>query len=386
MVDLSPFDYAMGGDQKFSPPPDFDGPVRKRRITDPLCFGLLLVVWGLTAWVGIWAGSNGSTDTLIYPSDYRGRLCGIDDDSDGNTLPSQWHAVDSLSNGICIEGCPTDANLSPSSRSDLFCKDEDDLLGMNACSQNGEISEDVDVLITCGGCMYAMGTIEMRSKCLPASAEIIIEEVNNVAVSQGLDALEDWSSFDREPLIQRFIRDMRTSQTILLTCFGISAALGLMFLLLLRAPACIGPVIWISTVFAPLCLGGAGALVFLKIKDYELDDTGIHSDMKVIVLKAFNYTLWALAGVMFLIIAFMSREIMLAISIAKAASRAVREVKFSVVFPILQLLVYAAFLIAMTIISIRVAGAGTFVEKSDNIYDADISYTEYVYSDVIVYV
>ena len=385
MVDLSPFDYAMGGDQKFSPPPDFDGPVRQRRITDPLCFGLLLSVWGVTVWIGIWGYSNGSTSNLIFPSDYRGRLCGIDEDSNGNKLPSQWHAVDSLSNGICIEGCPTDVNLNPSSRSDLFCKDEDDLFEINSCIENGAISEDLDVLITCGGCMYAMGTLEMRSKCLPESIGQIIEEVNNAAVSNGLEVLEDWPSFEREPLIQRFIRDVKTSQTILLTCFGISTGLGLMFLLLLRVPSCIGPLIWISTAFAPLCLGGAGALIFFKIKDYELDGTGIHSDTKVTTLKAFNYILWVMTGIVFLIIAFMSKEILLAISIAKAASRAVREVKFSFVFPIFQLLSYAAFLLAMMNISLRVATIGTLVEKTNKAYDVDISYTEYVYSNGVLY-
>ena len=385
MVELSPFDYAMGGDQKFSPPPDFDGPVKNRRITDPLCFGVLLAAWGVATWIGIWANSNGSIDVLTSPVDYKGRLCGVDMDSNGVTLPSQWHFVDSLSNGICVDGCPSNANLNPSSLSDLICKEEEDLLGMASCTQNGVLSEDLDVLITCGGCMYSMGTLKIRNKCMPSSVDSVIDKVNTLAANQGLVPLEKWSSFEREPLIQRFIMDLRTSQTILMTSFGISAALGLLFLLLLRVPSCIGPIIWISAIFTPICLGGAGALVFLKNKNYGIDETGIHSEMKTLVLAIINYMLWVMAGVILLIIAFMSKEIILAISITKAASRAAREVKFSFLFPLLQLLGYAIFLAAMLIISTRVASAGIFVERIETVFDVDISYTEYAHSDLTLY-
>lgn len=107
--DLSNFDRENGAENPISPPPDFDGPTKSRRITDPLCLLVLLGSWGITSWIGVWSIQNGNYDSFMHPIDYKGRVCGVDTDSSGNLLPKQWHAVDysTLKVVIQMEPCQT---------------------------------------------------------------------------------------------------------------------------------------------------------------------------------------------------------------------------------------------------------------------------------------
>jgi len=65
----------------------FSGPSESRRVINPFCLGLLVIFWGLMSWIGVWAMQSGNLDVLIYPFNYKGRLCGIDEDLNGALLP-----------------------------------------------------------------------------------------------------------------------------------------------------------------------------------------------------------------------------------------------------------------------------------------------------------
>lgn len=372
---FSPFDLANGAAEKISPPPDFDGPVRNRRMTDPLCLLVLLGVWGVATWIGIWSLQEGNYDIFVHTADYKGRICGVDDNGNGDVLPPLLHAVDHLSNGICVDECPTQYSLEPTSRSDLFCKDDADLLAMEGCISGTEISNDPDTLITCGGCMYVMGVKKMKNQCVPGSVDEVINKVNEVAEGQGLEPLAEWTRFKGPTLITRIVNDLHTARYILIGAIVGSALAGLLVLMLHLFPKCIPFTVWVSAFLVPCVHGGGGTLLWFLSSTYEIDQTGIHSDFKALVMKILAITLWSFAGVFLLSVIFLRKRMALSISLTKAGTRAIREVKLCILFPVLQSLLYVSFLGTFTLWFIYLSTTGVFVEETETVFGNDITYT-----------
>jgi hypothetical protein len=372
---FSPFDLANGAAEKLSPPPDFDGPKRNRRITDPLCFLVIFCVWGVATWLGAWSLQKGNFNTFVHPADYKGRICGFDKDSNGDELPPLLHVADHCSNGVCVDECPTESNLEPTSRSELICKEEEDLLTMNACLSGGGISDDPDVLVTCGGCMYAMGTRKMKFECLPESVSEVIAKVNAAAEGQGADPYTDWERFKLQPYVTRFMKDLHTSFYVVLGSFGGSALLGLSFLLFFCIPKLIPYTVWASAVLVTATFGGGGAFLWFLSAAYDDDLSGVHSEIKVLAIKVLAIVSWIIAGMFLVSVIILREKINLTISLTKAGTRAIREVKLCVLFPLLQVIFYTIFVGIMTLFMVHFSTTGEFVEETENVYGNDVTYT-----------
>ena len=367
LTNISNFDRENGAENPLSPPPDFDGPTKSRQITDPLCLILLLASWGLTSWIGVWSLQNGQYDSFLHPADYKGRICGIDKDSSGSLLPEQWHAVDYLSNGICVDECPQESKLEPTESGDLVCKDEEDLLKIENCNPDGSLSEDPSVLVACGGCMYRMGTNELRYQCIPDNMDSVIDKVNESIDSQGLKQIKDWTAEQSLPYYSALIRDLRSSGEVVLGVgIGGSTFLGTLFLIALQIRPLVACVVWLSLILVPLGFGGCGALLWLTANEYSLNMMGIHSASEILCIKIFAIAFWVCAGISFFHVLYLRRQITLVVSITKIAGRALKEVKRSCLFPFLQLLGYAVFLGVMLFWLIFLSTTGDFVEQTSS--------------------
>lgn len=377
---FNPFDLANGAADKTSPPPDFDGPVKNRRVTDPLCLLVGLGLWGVATWMGIWSIQEGSYNTFVKPSDYKGRICGFDTDANGDVLPPLLHPVDYLSNGKCVTECPTGGNLEPSRRSDLICKDDDDLLAITGCASGGAISNDLDALITCGGCMYAWGTTQKKYQCLPQSVSDVIEKVNDVAEGQGLEPLSKWTRFKLQSYITSFVNDLHTSTYIVAGSIGGSALLGLLGLVLYLIPRCIPVTVWGSAVLVPFALGGGGAFLWLLSSSYGDDQSGVHSDMKAIIMLILAITSWVFAGIAALSIFILRKNINLSIALTQAGTRAIREIKLCILFPVIQTAFFALFLGIMTLWLIYFSTTAVSIEETDNVFGSEITYKSQKYT------
>lgn len=378
---FSQFDVDKGAQNKLSPAPDFDGPAEARRVTDPFCLLLLVVFWGLTSWIGVWVMQSGNYDVLMHPSNYKGQLCGIDVDSNGDVLPSQWHAVDILSNGICIDGCPTESDFNPTNSSSLICKEDTDLMKIDNCLENGSISNNTDTLITCGGCMYKMGTDEVLYHCLPDSLTDVTNRVNEVAEGKGLEPISSWDTIKIAPYIKRFLHDLNVSGYIVIGVGLVGPAfVGLLLLVLLSyCQQLISGIFWFSAVMVPLGLGGCGVLMWFLAYDYELDQTGVNSEAKIMQVRVLGYVLWAGAALSLVLLVCWRRVIAIDILITKAAARSVREVKLSILFPFFQLLGYTIFIGTIGTWFLFLSTVGTYEEESSTVFESDITYAAWQY-------
>lgn len=383
---LSPFDLVNGAANKLDPPAGFDGPVRTRRITDPLCLLILFSMWGITTWIGVWSIENGNIDALIHPADYKGRLCGIDEDSNGTTLPSHWHPVDIASNGVCLEECPPESILEPTSINDLICKEDDDILQIEGCAKDGTLSNDPSVLVTCGGCMYQIGSSALNFHCTPVFITPLVSKVNGEAKLQGLDTTDAFQNFDYASYTQRLIRDLRSSYPVV---FGIGCGgtilIGALFLLLIRYSSLIGPLIWTSAGVGPLVLGGAGTLLFFLSNDYSLDDTGLHSNFGALFTKIVAYTLWALTGITLCSLVIMKEKISQAISVSKAVSRAVNEMPLVFVVAISQTIAFILLIGSLSYWMLLLAAPKTFDAETSTIFGNEVSHISQAHPVLVYY-
>ena len=386
--DLSPFDLAMGAANKLDPPADFDGPVKQRRVTDPLCLIFLLANWGITSLIGVWSLQNG--DTLIHPVDYKGRICGVDKRSNGQLLPSYWYPVDALSSGVCVDECPIASMFEPTSKSQLICKDVEDLLTMDGCALSGAIvATDLSVLVTCGGCMFQTESKQLNDYCNPVSVSSLINKVNEIAVGQGKEALEGWKNFEYASYIQRLVRDLRTSFPIIAGAgFGGAVFFGFIFLLMARYPACIAPITWTSAALLPAVLGGAGTFLFFLADVYKLDQSGMHSNFRATSVLILAYIAWSFAGIMLFSVVILRKKISRAISITKAATRAISEVTFVPLFPIVQTIVYAVMIGCIAFWFLMLAASRSSAEEevaTATVYGYELSYYSQTYTVIAHY-
>ena len=387
---LTTFDLDMGADEPIkAPSPNFGGPVPKsdRRITDPLSILFLLSAWAYFIFIGVWSVRNGNPDAILHPHDYKGRLCGVSRGSDGKVLPPRWVPVDVLGNGMCIDECPAKNNFVPSDRLDLNCKDSADLLEIEAClGDDGEIGDDPNMLIACGGCMFQLETIPSKSNyfCQPKSTMGGLDEINTATAMAGRsDFLVEYKLYQNMPPLWRYVQGAISSKHFILG-LGLGGALflGIAYMFLLQIPCTIAPTIWMSTFLVPIIFSCGGYLFYTMAQEYDLDySPGVQGLTKPKAIKFLAICIWVVSGIIVGLVARLRQRIQHTISIARAAAEATKDVKETLVSPIIQFLGFMMFLLPWACFLVYLASTGKAVEQTSEIFGGiEITFTSYEYS------
>jgi len=439
---LTDYDKEHGAEDRLQTTADFDGPVKSRSCTDPLCIILLIGVWVVAFGLAIWSMNNGGDPRLlIYPSDYKGDLCGDTDESfiindvlggandlldehvntgdlldsdapEENTtttnhteiisLPPNWYMVDITWNGVCTKGCPNRTNLEPVDQSDLICKEDAYIrANLTQCMMKGvddkptdEIIANPNALVVCGACMYQLESTPFLYRCVASNAEDIAamyEIVNKTAYEQGygdiMEPINQAVDITADYLV-KFANDIFVSKDIILTMgFAGTVFLGFLVLYILRIPGLMSLMVWTATLMTPALIAAGGFFCYFLADDY-VDDFATqymsHSDM-VQTLQISAYILWALAGILVCVLIFLRKRINLAIGITKTAAHAVSDLPFSVFYPILQSVFYIFLIVPWVLICLYLA---SIRERIDGVfYLGDvlaIPYVKYTYSNTII--
>jgi len=370
------------GENELGYPDSFNGPLRERKVTDPLFALLLFLTWLAAGGIGYWALENGDPFTLILPFDYKGRYCGMDVDSNGVILPSFYYPVDVLGNGVCVNKCPEQNLFKPNFRSELHCKDDEHLLEMIGCSWNEEIVNDVNQLVVCGGCMFQVDSIQAMNFCVPRSVIELLQQVDVIANATGFDPIQKLDIPEIIPFMERFAQDIWNSITVVLGFgIGVAMAFGLIFLVLLRIPALAELIIWGAAISTPVLLFFGGYYCRQLGKDMQENPPDLkYGDTYVKVVEYLVYVLYIGAAIIACLLLFLRRRIQLAISLNKAAAKAVIAFPLTVVYPIFQLGGYLILIVPWFIIMIFLSGTGEAIEKTQEIFSHNITYTSYDYT------
>lgn len=388
---LTTFDRDMGADVPIEAPSiDFDGPVPKsdRRITDPLSILSLLSAWGYFIFIGVWSVRNGNPDAILHPHDYKGRLCGLSRGRNGKVLPSLWAPVDVLGNGVCVDACPSgESNFAPADRLDLHCKDDADLLEIEAClGDNGKVVNDPNILIACGGCMFQLETVSSRSNyfCQPKSTMGVLDEINTAAANAGhIEFLMEYKLFQNMPPLWRYVQGVVSSKHLVLGLgLGGAAFLGLTYMFLLQIPCAIAATVWTSTFLVPIIFSCGGYLFYTMAQEYDLDySPGVQGLTEPKAIKFLAICIWVVSGLIVGLIARLRRRIQHFISIARAAADSTRDVKVALMSPVVQFFGFLVFFLPWASFLINLASTGKSVERTSEIFDGvEITSTSYEYS------
>lgn len=441
---LTDYDKEHGAEDRLQASADFDGPVKSRSCTDPLCIVLLIVVWLITFGVAIWSMNNGGDPRLlVYPTDYKGRLCGDTNESfllndvlghandllsnvdeigdilasDENEttinngtlisenktvslqLPPYWYMTDIIFNGVCMPGCPKKTNLEPEDKADLICKEEADIKNLTQCliPNTDDIIPDPNVLVFCGACMYMLESKPFLWRCVASNTEdieIMLFKLNATASSLGPEyadmmekintAIDITSSY-----LVKFVNDVYVASDIILTLgFAGSSFLGFLVLYILRIPGLMSLMVWIAALLTPALVATGGFFSYFVADDYVTDLATQYMSQSDLIktLQITAYVLWALAAILVCVLIYLRKRINLAIGITKAAAHAVSDLPFSVFYPIIQSAFYMIMMVPWACICMYLASMREGVPDMFSIGDFyHIYYVKYTWSTTVFY-
>ena len=359
-------------------PVDFGGPVKRRGFTDVFFLVLLLSTWAITSWIGVDSIRNVDFDTVRNPIDNNGRICGVDKDSEGNTLGGYWYPVDSQNNGICVDECPSEDSFSPTSRTDLICKDNQDILNMEGCNSNGILLDtNVNVMVTCGACMFKTKAIKFNRYCNPVSISPLMDTFNEAVIGSANEEIAQWRNFVFAFFIDKVVKDLIVAAKVVGGVgFGGSFVLGLVFVFFFMCPCAIGPLVWMSNLLSATVFSGIGALFLFLADEYEKDEGGKYTKTEALFVLVLAYASWIVGGRILLSTLCMRKEIGNFIGLAKVASVAIKDATFSPFLAIASSISYLIVICAFTLWLVAIAVSKESKEEAGSAFGFEMTYTK----------
>ncbi|XP_046423032.1 choline transporter-like 2 isoform X1 [Neodiprion fabricii] len=340
--------------------PKYRGPLKGRSCTDCFCliiFSAFVVGWAV---IGYYAYTYGDIDTLVYPTDSEGRICGRHTDVEDRPYLvffdlTKCVAVTSVTQGcdtpqVCVPKCPTDnfvwqlnssilANNLTALRTAMICKIEIDVDTATADQLATYVSNDV-----CA--QWYLTSTSVTGRCIPNGIpELFVNYTMTVA------DLEEASTYIEllvqvEIIVLNIYDDIIATGWTIASILGISAAISLIYIILLRWLAT--PVIFLSIIGLCLLLG------YSTYQFYELY-TAEESTFWLVLTIICGIIL----AIVLLIAICLRNRIRLACKLIGEASKAVSSTTSTLIFPVVPwvveiLLVVYAILAAIYLVSIKV--------------------------------
>jgi len=384
---------------KLRAPADFNGPVEDRHCTDLLWLILLVLCWvGMTA-VGAHAVANGDYRLVLYPLDYDGNVCGVDyNNRDMTEYPYLYYT--NAVGGVCVKECPSLEGKTQDNVTDMYTlvtytgvyqstnglssvpadfvqvadysytlnRTDTDTQNINVGGVDlGNVSvtlidtndfqctEDLcmgnsleESFKTTGinrrfGFAYYLGdsfpllqrcflTTEARDQIFNltnggADAEELFEYV--IPKSSDLEAANDF--------VSNLYGDLWTARFYILGFgFGVSLAVSLLYMVLLRIPFILSALIWFS-IFAMIALFAAGGYFSSeKAAEWEATDPPVVREDQINSTKIVGYILYGIAAFLLLLAICLRKQIQLSVMCVKKAGAAVNDMVLIFAIPVLQ--------------------------------------------------
>ncbi|KAJ6233862.1 ctl-like protein [Anaeramoeba flamelloides] len=315
--------HEMDVHEKFEYDESFSGPLSQRKHRDVFWLILFIIFWiGMIVVAGL-AYSTGTPKRLMYPKDYRGNVCGMDNTkakdalssnytkselsflSDTSDLKYVFWPHDGSSEEICIDECPTKGDIA-----NPLCDE----------SINNYIDKDDPY------CPYKTESILRR--CLPTqltntnSSDVINKVKKSVSGSSGLS---------------KVMGDLIQGWYVLLVSIFIAVALSFLWLLVIRKFA---RFMVFFTIFFYFVMLGLVTWYFwhqAEESDNIADDKKMDTDTtNAKVFRIFFYIMFAVIVLSLCALVFLRKKILLAIAVIKEASKAVSDIPMVVFFPLIS--------------------------------------------------
>ncbi|XP_054896790.1 choline transporter-like protein 2 isoform X3 [Poeciliopsis prolifica] len=400
-------DSKYGESRKFDP--NFKGPIRNRGCTDILCCLLfILFLFGYFA-VGILAWSQGDPRKVIYPTDSRGQFCG----QAGTALekkpllfyfnilkcasPLVLLEFQCPTPQICVEKCP-DRHLNLvkaklGSKEDheyysRYCKE-----GTNfAALSPPEILRDglcpgmlVPSKAFTRRCLPALGKLSGGMVVVGNETSFVDDNNNRVNATDLLEAAKKSNIvLEARQVAMRVFEDYTQSWHWILLCLVIAMIISLIFIVLLRFLA--APMVWVIIILAILVIGYGILHCYMEYTalkgepgaDVTIRDLGLQTDFSVYLQiqqtwLAFMIILAIVEFIIILLLIFLRKRILIAITLIKEASSAVGHIMSSMFYPLLTFALLTVVIAYWAVTAVFLATSNEQIYKVFNKTDCPFS-------------
>ncbi|GFS69730.1 choline transporter-like protein 4 [Nephila pilipes] len=367
--------------------PQFSGPVKSRSCTDIIC--LFLFVSFLAGWcvVAFFAYREGDPRILVYPTDSEGNVCGYGEFQDKPYLfffdlmkcaSPKVLATGCLTPQVCVSECPRETFLANENlpnademKKKLICK-------YNVTKEGKSLKSLVDEE-HCAR-LY-LKSIPVFGRCLPellipgTSDKRVRDENDNIikdgnedityeAVANATNSLAKFLSLTE--IGTKIFSDFKTSWYFLLGGLVFSMVISLIWIVLMRWLA--GIMVWLSLilVLAFLVFGCYYSTTkYIALKNIPGSDAKFRITWDIKSYLALRDTWLAFAvisgvifTILFLIIIFLRKRIVIAIALIKQASRSVGTMPSTLLFPIIPYLLMLLFIVFWCAVALYIASSG----------------------------
>lgn len=408
--------------EKFTAPPDFDGPTKNRHCTDILCFALIVAMWISMTGIGIYAVQNGDYRLVLYPLDYDGNICGtIYDGVDMTAYPNLLY-VNLYTGGVCVKECPdltghTADNLTdirtlvtyngtwqPNDGADSelpldfvqvadYSKSNDSIACTDAtCYPNNSPNmswTSPGIFMGYSYAYYVGTTYELLFRCiLTSEASAKIKELVNAnvteteagnAVSNTIDqAYSFWNKLYADLYIARWY--------IAGFGFGVSLAVSLSYIALMRFPGLLTTVIWTSIFITIALFMLGGYYTYNQATKWDNANPQTVDDTTINATRIFGIIFYCVGAFCALMACCLRKAIMEAIVCTKEAGKAVNTMTIILLVPIAQSIGFFIFFVPFIWYSINLASMATITTTDIPVVGgAEISIRTYEFDDTVRY-
>ncbi|CAH0600697.1 unnamed protein product [Chrysodeixis includens] len=385
--------------------PDFNGPTHNRSCTDILWLILFILFLGVWGYVGYYGMTHGNIQKLLAPIDTKGRRCGLDSGLEDKKYLVFFNIAKCLSPGTPITGCPTpqvcvnqcptrtilfDAEMTESNfaqlKSSMVCTDDVNMNILTYTQAKQYMLED-----KCAS--YVLQSQSVMDRCI-ANVTEVLTKLQELTEDLGLTEEQVTSQLAKlvrfEELSGQVVQDLVRSRWYMLGALVAVMVVCFIYILLLRWV--VAPVVW-ATIVA--LIGLLGFCLYLCYNNYAYYKANPVSLTQTTNLKGYAQSIFSKAEtwlvlliiiavimlILLLIVISLRNRIAIAIALIREGSKAVTDVKTTILFPIFPWIIQCfvigyGVLVLMYLLSIGESAFRVVNLKNDTTCDCGGQYTE----------
>ena len=387
--------------EKFEYDPEYHGYTDIRKVTD--IFMLVVFIIFLCGMLGVFffALSKSWVSYLYLPTDYKGLVCGYDNNNLGLDIKNQnpntsidytkkkylfWYrpGAKGWTRSACVEKCPSEGNFITSySRASLgfsYSKDE----SVYTDSEGRDVKAHIEDPYLLGSNRYVLPypSTDLLQRCFPT-------EPYNALVNNSEEVRENLTEFTNSMgLIGTAMTDIQKTYWVIIIMAFAALILTILWIIVLK---------WSSGFFVGLTIVGAFvALIFITYECWAQREAPT-LDLAAYTFGVFDsesnkeaftilfYIMIVIDAIIFFIFIFMIKRIKIAVAVIKVVSRVFGDVPTLFFFPIVPFILYILWFAYCIGVAVVLFGAGSFSYDEHQTEGSSIGKLEFNYDTTIQY-
>lgn len=353
----------------------------KRKPTDVIWFITIVVLWIATTIRGGMVAHTAKPSALIHPSDYTGKICGIDS---GVVNKPYGYYINMNLDMVCVKSCPSKTktlNLNNNAYDNMICKSSEVGDSYKSATETSSKYYDYEGLFDSGegSCNFEIESYAVLYWCifdfdavLPniSSSEVNFVDDENADYFTGnykIKKLFGITDSGSSGYMMEFMQDVYTCRAQIFG-FGLAVALFLAFLytflLTLGVTYCI---VWGSVVFTLATILGLGGYMYNTSQEWDGD--GTHSVAAVTGMEVMGIVFLCMAALYLCLLICICGKINLSCELVNVAGKCVRDIPAVVFFPVLKLAGLLCFLAPWLYFMICLYSQGSYDVEINSVDD-----------------